>query len=349
MNILTRKISIHAPPRGATVPRHAGRIHPRQFQFTPLREGRLQGAVSDGVASVFQFTPLREGRLTFYEFPRRESYFNSRPSARGDAVEMSSIVSDKISIHAPPRGATYQRRWNPAIRAISIHAPPRGATRKSGGYIAGQEISIHAPPRGATELSEKAGISKPFQFTPLREGRQYGILPVSVYEKFQFTPLREGRHPAAGRAAGAEGNFNSRPSARGDGVRRPARAGAGYFNSRPSARGDTTTEHTFCGPTYFNSRPSARGDQKHVRAVLDGEISIHAPPRGATEQFPFTNFHEEISIHAPPRGATKRQFQQKLEILFQFTPLREGRRVRLACVVAGVFISIHAPPRGATR
>ena len=39
MNILTRKISIHAPPRGAT-PRHAGRIHPRQFQFTPLREGR---------------------------------------------------------------------------------------------------------------------------------------------------------------------------------------------------------------------------------------------------------------------------------------------------------------------
>ena len=94
---------------------------------------------------------------------------------------MSSIVSDKISIHAPPRGATYQRRWNPAIRAISIHAPPRGATRKSGGYIAGQEISIHAPPRGATELSEKAGISKPFQFTPLREGRQYGILPISVY------------------------------------------------------------------------------------------------------------------------------------------------------------------------
>ena len=99
----------------------------------------------------------------------------------------------------------------------------------------------------------------------------------------------------------------------------------------------------------FQFTPLREGRHKHLwRYLILCDISIHAPPRGATEQFPFTNFHEEISIHAPPRGATKRQFQQKLEILFQFTPLREGRRVRLACVVAGVFISIHAPPRGAT-
>ncbi len=32
-------ISIHAPPRGATIhPRHV--LDPEQFQFTPLREGR---------------------------------------------------------------------------------------------------------------------------------------------------------------------------------------------------------------------------------------------------------------------------------------------------------------------
>ena len=285
-------------------------------------------------------------------------------------MEMSSIVSDKISIHAPPRGATYQRRWNPAIRAISIHAPPRGATRKSGGYIAGQEISIHAPPRGATELSEKAGISKPFQFTPLREGRQYGILPVSVYEKFQFTPLREGRHPAAGRAAGAEGNFNSRPSARGDGVRRPARAGAGYFNSRPSARGDTTTEHTFCGPTYFNSRPSARGDQKHVRAVLDGEISIHAPPRGATcaaarfrrsGKFQFTPLREgrpggegdhrvyaDFNSRPSARGDRCAGSHVRGRTHFNSRPSARGDQL-LHRIEGQRHISIHAPPRGATE
>ena len=76
-------ISIHAPPRGAT---RALQFHPcyLQFQFTPLREGRLgeaqtvieaqaisihappRGATQlIGIgcgSSIFQFTPLREGR-----------------------------------------------------------------------------------------------------------------------------------------------------------------------------------------------------------------------------------------------------------------------------------------------
>ena len=33
--------------------------------------------------------------------------------------------------------------------------------------------------------------------------------------------------------------------------------------------------------------------------------------------------------------------------VFQFTPLREGRRARFLCA-SGTRISIHAPPRGAT-
>ena len=54
-------ISIHAPPRGATIhPRHV--LDPEQFQFTPLREGRHVA------------TGSREHGF----------HFNSRPSARGD-------------------------------------------------------------------------------------------------------------------------------------------------------------------------------------------------------------------------------------------------------------------------
>ena len=57
-----------------------------------------------------------------------------------------------------------------------------------------------------------------FQFTPLREGRLGVMLPFSSCSLFQFTPLREGRqwleiwllHYV---------DFNSRPSARGDGKR----------------------------------------------------------------------------------------------------------------------------------
>ena len=57
-------------------------------------------------------------------------------------------------------------------------------------------------------------------------------------------------------------------------------------------------------------------------------ISIHAPPRGATAE----NLHAErlfdISIHAPPRGATVSGTKTPQQLfVFQFTPLREGRRV----------------------
>ena len=54
----------------------------------------------------FQFTPLREGRRSNADCLRRCLYFNSRPSARGDADAQSVQESADISIHAPPRGAT---------------------------------------------------------------------------------------------------------------------------------------------------------------------------------------------------------------------------------------------------
>ena len=57
---------------------------------------------------------------------------------------------------------------------------------------------------------------------------------------------------------------------------------------------------------YFNSRPSARGDwtDDDVWEFLD--ISIHAPPRGATVLRGERAETQMISIHAPPRGATRR-------------------------------------------
>ena len=45
-----------------------------------------------------------------------------------------------------------------------------------------------------------------------------------------------------------------------------------------------------------------------------------------------------ISIHAPPRGATNSIFTFDANVLFQFTPLREGRRSSsTASKVSGIF------------
>ena len=75
----------------------------------------------------------------------------------------------------------------------------------------------------------------------------------------------------------------------------------------------------------FNSRPSARGDECDSPTRETAEISIHAPPRGATGVisplsscvlFQFTPLCEGRQVVHKP---------QKTAVLFQFTPLREGR------------------------
>ena len=125
----TVHISIHAPPRGATAKNEVlatGKI----FQFTPLREGRQYRGLTERCTRRFQFTPLREGRQAWTPTACMGiSYFNSRPSARGDEHPRGVyVLGIGISIHAPPRGAT-DAAGMPSMRTfISIHAPPRGAT-----------------------------------------------------------------------------------------------------------------------------------------------------------------------------------------------------------------------------
>ena len=213
-------------------------------------------------------------------------------------------------------------------------------------------ISIHAPPRGAT-------IPPPVVY---RWIKYFNSRPSARGDGFSFSfpSLRQ--------------HFNSRPSARGDSERRKRNERVCNFNSRPSARGDRADlRSNQRGDGDFNSRPSARGDRIERTALLlpgrfqftplregrppspqvyagGAEISIHAPPRGATgrkEQGRRCRTHfnsrpsargdlhflmlgrraSRISIHAPPRGATPRHAGRIHPRQFQFTPLREGRLV----------------------
>ena len=347
-------ISIHAPPRGATrrgaaqpsasknfnsrpsargdIACTSGLVFPHLFQFTPLREGRPTMADTMPTRFTFQFTPLREGR-------------------RSEKFESNSLY---ISIHAPPRGATLTeyntvtgldlfqftplREGRRALYGYNVFYQPFQFTPLREGRQAHsvplsvlQLISIHAPPRGAT-------------------------FPCFIRVRlliFQFTPLREGRRPAPckGRLRGSY--FNSRPSARGDfcgfpttfalqiSIHAPPRGatpflfvavfGLSHFNSRPSARGDLRigggsslsimiSIHapprgaTDCGnwwcmsPVYFNSRPSARGDFRSILAKSEVRTYFNSRPSA--------------------RGDHSAAGRCPELLAFQFTPLREGRRIR---------------------
>ena len=236
-----------------------------QFQFTPLREGRLGLSWQPFQIDISIHAPPRgatsAGRCSFAP----PSDFNSRPSARGDVLAMpvSGVPNVYISIHAPPRGATESRFFHAAFAALFQFTPLR------------EGRPMPSTPPAAPTI---------FQFTPLREGRRFSRCAVQAHLRFQFTPLREGRLQHR-QSSGAMSIFQFTPLREGrqEGWRN-------LRNRRP----------------YFNSRPSARGDEEPMNYKKQDIISIHAPPRGATD------------IPAPSPQAW----------LFQFTPLREGRRLQ---------------------
>ena len=124
----------------------------RKFQFTPLREGRRVSRSQTRKRRKFQFTPLREGRRSRSARRVRPFYFNSRPSARGDL-----------------RDCCYREREH----IISIHAPPRGATKSSASRrTRGTYFNSRPSARGDRDVALRRQLRAAFQFTPLREGRQ---------------------------------------------------------------------------------------------------------------------------------------------------------------------------------
>ena len=236
-------------------------------------------------------------------------------------------------------------------------------------------------------------MSGVFQFTPLREGRPIPLSTASRVRLFQFTPLREGRPRFLRQQEARQPQFQFTPLREGRRTRFLCCAHQFYFNSRPSARGDEAVGGAMAnqnisihapprGATRWrNGNVSARrisihapprGATEHPRGVYvlgigisihapprgatDGTwvvagnfaISIHAPPRGATSPRQKEVTYGQISIHAPPRGATICAIPHPRRLLFQFTPLREGRPVCRTARHARWGISIHAPPRGAT-
>ena len=149
-----------------------------QFQFPPLREGRRNGLSDFRKATYFNSRPSARGDC-FRACQRAQCrYFNSRPSARGDGRFCSISPHLKISIHAPPRGAT--QPCAAVIKRVYFNSRPsaRGDPLSMRMRRTRYSISIHAPPRGATVcIPALADEPEIFQFTLLREGRRAAPAP----------------------------------------------------------------------------------------------------------------------------------------------------------------------------
>ena len=111
------------------------------------------GAITTGL--TFQSTLPRGERQSWYRMCAGADRISIHAPTRGATqiivIRCHVIV---ISIHAPTRGATVIRCVQLCYIHISIHAPTRGATHVQISSLIKINISIHAPTRGATcELS----------------------------------------------------------------------------------------------------------------------------------------------------------------------------------------------------
>ena len=232
---------------------------------------------------------------------------------------------------------------------ISIHAPPRGATNAVISTSTENGISIHAPPRGATRFKlSRSSLRSYFNSRPSARGDPcrfaccFLAFCISIH-----APPRGATQSCTALVHSHRISIHAPPRGATDRRRHATRVDRN-FNSRPSARGDSCRATATVARSNFNSRPSARGDGWLVDEREPVPISIHAPPRGATEP---------------------RRLADRVANAFQFTPLREGRLLWLSDNVCPANfnsrpsargdraaerrrlhprISIHAPPRGAT-
>ena len=168
-----RKISIHAPARGATSTSSV--ITLRAHNFNPRSREGSDPPIKIHLRSFANFNPRsregsdrRAGKIGIL-FP----YFNPRSREGSDEAAKSGLCVFAISIHAPARGATTIFS-KPKSQRIFQSTLPRGERLvRNTGANAINPISIHAPARGATLLCSVSIWLLEFQSTLPRGERRY--------------------------------------------------------------------------------------------------------------------------------------------------------------------------------
>ena len=146
----TLRVSIHAPTRGATPHFEQRRTASLVSIHAPTRGATIMYAFTSFFCP-FQSTPPRGGRPDYLLVFRRKGGFNPRPHAGGDKRKHLGRKLQRVSIHAPTRGATRTGKRGWAMNTVSIHAPTRGATICCLRYHH-QLLFQSTPPRGGRRM-----------------------------------------------------------------------------------------------------------------------------------------------------------------------------------------------------
>ena len=171
--LLGGEISIHAPPRGATT-HWVGVGYGESISIhAPPRGATVLASYWESLKE-FQFTPLREGRQRGEAFPSPDDVISIHAPPRGATPRKFQLKkTQRISIHAPPRGATATLTPFRTRRRNFNSRPSARGDQRFRHRAGGRDISIHAPPRGAT-ARERRGRNAPHNFNSRPSARGDG-------------------------------------------------------------------------------------------------------------------------------------------------------------------------------
>ena len=210
--------------------------------------------------------------------------FNPRTHEGCDFLEVQKRSLEDLSIHAPTRGATTKNSCE-SIFTDSFNPRTHEGCDDTGEYEYKEiDLSIHAPTRGATYI---------FQW--------------NVNQRRAFNPrTHEGcdRHPIFPYYLLT--TFNPRTHEGCDNGSMMQEIPYWVFQStHPRGVRQLFVYISLHKPAFQSTHP--RGVRHHEKTVYNVKInlSIHAPTRGATQNYTFVIHTSCLSIHAPTRGATE--------------------------------------------
>ena len=174
-----------------------------------------------------------------------------------------------VSIHAPVKGATFNVLHNDTRFIVSIHAPVKGATQLNTTLVEVCFVSIHAPVKGATS----------------RYGHQSCHWSVSIH-----APVK-GATTIMAVASRAKRSFNPRTREGCDEVFFIEQVGSVMFQSTHPWRVRRRLEVNWYLDRGFQSTHPWRVRQG-IQGIQGpkGEVSIHAPVKGATSSSIVSSF-----------------------------------------------------------
>ena len=166
---------------------------------------------------------------------------------------------------------------------------------------------------------------------------------------FQSTPPRRRRPGALSVPAHGFGVSIHAPAKEATSVTGFISVTSSCFNPRPREGGDSIATTRRARRCSFNPRPREGGDDPGASPETVGRVSIHAPAKEATPNWPAAGPWIGVSIHAPAKEATRQAPRSRGTYRVSIHAPAKEATGQVVETPRFIDVSIHAPAKEATH